>query len=207
MHPREPHLQAHGRPSVVQLLIEVALIVFSILLALSFESCREHRKQRERAESALHAIRAEIETNKTAIAASLPLQRAQLASLREMAAADGRQPLRLSSALAPPRLTSSAFDTATMTGALSAADFETILAISRAYTAQRWTARFEDGWMRVVLSPDAWDQRNASRSASLLLGVLTEYVAVETKIDAAYDDVLRRVRGDETSSAAAAPSR
>jgi hypothetical protein len=40
-----------------------------------------------------------------------------------------------------------------MTGALSAAEFKTILAISRAYTAQRWTARFEDGWMRVLRSP------------------------------------------------------
>ena len=98
----------------------------------------------------------------------------------------------------------SAFDTATTTGALRTADFECVLAISRAYAAQRWTERIEDGWIRIVSSSDAWDEKNARRSASLLLGVLTEYIAVETRLDAAYDDAIGRLHAEDSGSSATA---
>lgn len=192
MHSREPHLPSNHKLSVGHLLIEVVMIVFSILLPLSLESWHEQRKQHELTAAALRAIRTELEANKRAIDASLPLQRAQLASLQKFVDATD-QPLRLTTGITPPVHMSSAFETANTTGALNTVGFDAVLAISRAYAARRWMARIEDSWVRVVYSFDAWDQKNVRRSASLPIGALTEYITVETRLGAAYDDVITRM--------------
>jgi hypothetical protein len=193
MHPKEPQLGGHGRPSLVQILTEATMIVFSILLALSVESCRERHKQQELADLALRAIRAEIVSNRKAIDGSLPLQRSQAKALQGIASATSPQPLRITSGMAPPSLTRSAFETATMTGALSGADLETVMAISHAYSYHSWMTRSEDAWLRVVLSSDSWIPDTSGRTAGLLLGVLNEYIRLETRLEAAYDDVLTRL--------------
>jgi hypothetical protein len=70
---------------------------------------------------------------------------------------------------------------------------DTVMAISHAYSYQSWMTRSEDAWLRVVLSPDVWSPDKSGRTASLLLGVLNEYIRVETRLVAAYEEGFPRL--------------
>jgi hypothetical protein len=196
MHPREPKLKEGGRFSFGHLLLEVVMIVFSILLALSVESCHEQRKQRELANIALAGIRAELVSNKEQIALRLPYQKQQIEALNAIVAAnqEGKPtPLKMTYGMAPPLLMSSAFEAATATNALARTDYETVLKISRVYTFQRSLIREEDAWIKVVTSLDSWDIKNAGTSAGLLAGFLKEYTTGEERLVARLDEVITRI--------------
>jgi hypothetical protein len=74
-----PRRWRRGLPRV---LVESALIVFSVLVALAVDEWRDSRRQRVRAEAALVAILSELEANRAAI------ERARDASVNRRATRD-----------------------------------------------------------------------------------------------------------------------
>lgn len=76
-----------GRPRaespLFRILLESALIVLSILLALGVNEWRENRRDAERRASALADLRAEIAASREAVERTLPYHREILVNLRE----------------------------------------------------------------------------------------------------------------------------
>lgn len=135
------------RASLPKLLFESLLIVFSILLALAVSQCSDRRSREERAEVALRNIRSEITTNAASLRQSVPYHREMLARL-DVLLTDSVAEVRSQSmfetlakiaprGLQPPTLSSTAWDMAIMTDAVSRTDYTRVYALSRLYQLQK----------------------------------------------------------------------
>jgi hypothetical protein len=196
MHPHETHLQEGHRLSLGRLLLEVVMIVFSILLALSLESCHQKRQHRETAAVALERIRAEISENTSALLLRLPLHEQEIRIFGRLAANPRARlgpkdsiPLGLN----PPLLSATAFEAAMSTQALGYMSYEDVLAISRAYNVQRRMALIENNWLPLLMSPAALDPRHRADIYAMKHGLISEYVAVEKMLLAAYDQASSQI--------------
>src|SRR5687767_13603490 len=80
---------AHTRSrSLLQILLEVALITTGVFLGLAGEQWRQDRQQRESAQASLRRFRAEIETNRKAVSAVKDYHATLLKSLKAYLAED-----------------------------------------------------------------------------------------------------------------------
>lgn len=133
--------------SVPKLLFESMLIVFSILLALAVSEYSERNNRKERAEVALQNIHLEIGTNAAALRRTIPYHTAMLKRL-DLSLADSVATLRsrgvfetlgeiAPQGLQPPSLSSTAWDMATMTDAVSRTDYAKVYELSRLYQLQK----------------------------------------------------------------------
>lgn len=193
MHPREPHVLGGHRLSIGRLLVEVVMIVFSILLALSLESYHERRQHRELAATALERIHSEMADNADSIRKVLPVQEKVLDVFARLAAnpdlrlgPEDNLPLGLN----PPTLSTTAYEAALATQASSYMRYDDVLAFSRAYNLQRRMALVENGWVPLLISPFALDERHRSDFYSLKHGLLGEYREIEKQLLKMYDGVL-----------------
>jgi hypothetical protein len=133
--------------SIPKLLFESVLIVFSILLALAVSECSERSNREERAEVALQNIHLEIGTNAAALRSAIPYHTGMLQRL-DLLLADSAATLRsrgvfgtlnviAPEGLQPPSLSTTAWDMAILTDAVSRTDYAKVCELSRLYQLQR----------------------------------------------------------------------
>ena len=198
MHPVDRvHLPAKG-VSIGHLLMETAMIVFSVLLALSLESWREHRKQQALAHEALVNVRAELAHNIAAITAQLPRQRQVAedlqAALRDLAAK--QQPLPAQAPLNPPLLTAAAWQAAMTTQAVSHMDFRTVQKLASVYETQKWMDRIEDGWLRFVTAPHGGNPEAERQWLRSMQFVVLVYIETEQSLAAKAQQAISALPAD-----------
>lgn len=121
-----------------RLLVESALIVFSVLLALAVDEWRDHRASLARSREALSAITTELKSNREAVQRTSEFHAGVHAKLREFAAAG--KPIDLSQlhggVFQPATLLQSAWITARDTGALEPLPFSLVSELSKTYEYQ-----------------------------------------------------------------------
>lgn len=187
--PLSRHLALKAGP----ILLEVTLIVFSILLALGVDSCRERHAKRELADAALANIRAEIELNQATLERVLPGHRGLRARLAEaMARLERGEDADTQVDFTPLNMISAAWETAATTQALEPVEFQKVQLLARLYTGQRWIQRFDDAWMAATLNPQ--NRLPAMRRVylSTLLGLIENYIGVEEELQRNFAAVLSR---------------
>lgn len=124
-----------GLPRVI---VESALIVFSVLLALAVDEWRDNRSQRVRTEAALAAILSELEANRAAMQRARDLHESIATRLQAMQES-GTMPTRdeaSSGLFRPARVISTAWASAREAGALDELPYDLVLSLSRLYGSQ-----------------------------------------------------------------------
>ena len=181
MHPKEPKL-IH-RQGIGGLLLEGAMIVFSILLALGLENWNEHRKESLRCRTALVQIRKEIAWNRLEMAGVLEEHRIKIEALQR--AADSysgkiKGNVVIDAALSFPEHRSIVFNAAMSGRSLGPLDYETILPIMESYSSHAWLLKFEDTWFQCVLQFDQDSGRSRmANQLGRLAGILQNYRQIE----------------------------
>ncbi len=188
-----------------RIIVESALIVFSILLALAVNEWERTREDVELATQALAAFQREIRQNRARLEDVGPYRRglrdviARMADSGELASSDEFQATVGLEALRPAFLTSTVWETALTTGALPHIDFDLVNALSLTYSLQARLEEFSRTGMP-QLARGGWvtseNMHGAIREVTVYLGELSRS---EAELLAAYDEVLRIL--DEAASA------
>lgn len=134
--------EKHESP-IRRILVESALIVFSILLAFAANQWNDARKQRTLVERSLHSVREEIAGNAKRVEERLPYHRKLEtqtfradSSKRVHSYADFKLAAPDWSGFENPELDGTAWQTAITLGAVSGMGFDTVKALSRLYAFQ-----------------------------------------------------------------------
>lgn len=202
MHPAEKRSLSHGPFNWVTLLVEMAMIVFSILLALNLEAWREGRKEREQAHIALQNISSEIRQNRKALSAVIPMHHKFTADLQKTidrlselkkSGAGKESGLGLNFELRPPHLYQAAWQTVLSTQSLKKTDYQTILAIAELYEMQRWMSLIEEKVLQAMLTPGAFDEKNVSQFLTMVYLLYRDYTTLEERLVGHYDTTLKKI--------------
>jgi hypothetical protein len=202
MHPIEKRSLKHGPFDWLTLFLEMAMIIFSILLALNLESWREGRKEREQARIALQNISSEIRQNRKAVSAAIPLHhkftdhlQEKIAKFNELEKAGGykKKELGIDFELRPPHLYQTAWQTVLSTQALKRTDYQTILAIAELYEMQRWMSLIEEKILQAMLAPGAFDPKNLTMFLTMVYMLYRDYTSLEERLVGQYDHALKRI--------------
>jgi hypothetical protein len=202
MHPAEKRSLGHGPFNGVTLVVETAMIVFSILLALSLESWHEGRKEREQARIALRNISSEIRQNRKAVSTVIPMHHRFTADLqktirelsaRKQTAAGKDEGLGLNFELRPPHLYQAAWQTVLSTQSLKRTDYPTILAIAELYEMQRWMSLIEEKILQAMLTPGAFAEKNVAQFLTMVFLLYSDYTKLEESLVGHYDRTLKRI--------------
>ena len=130
-------LQARGP----ELILEAALIVFAVLVALAVDEWNEGREFRELAEIARMAVMAELKGNQDELETSAPTVQAILDEVTDVVqrleAGEMVTEARLSGEL--PDFSDAAWETARATGSMARMDYEWVLRTARVYETQELT--------------------------------------------------------------------
>ena len=138
----------HTHPSrtespIRRILVESALIVISILLALAANQWADARKQRALTARAFNALRAEISGNAERVRAGLPYHRSLEASSHRADSlglvhtyADFKRNVPNWSGFEQPEYDGTAWQSAVTLGAVANMGFDTVQVLSRLYTLQ-----------------------------------------------------------------------
>ncbi len=202
MHPIEKRSLQHGSFNWLTFFLEMAMIVFSILLALSLESWREGRREKEQARIALKNISSEILQNKKEVSAVIPKHHEFIANLQEQiakfnalvkAGVDKEKHMQINFQLNPPHLFQAAWQTVLSTQSLKRTDYQTILAIAELYEQQRWMSLIEEKIVQAMLSPGAFDEKNVSQFLKMVFMLYSDYTKLEERLVGQYDATLKKI--------------
>ena len=115
----------------------------------------------------------------------MPLQERALAAFRRLAA-DPRAALTADElailGLNPPLLSTTAFDAAIATQALSYMSYDDVVALSRSYQVQGRMRLIENEWLPLATGPVAIDERHRAEYFAIKHGVLGEYLMIEKNL-------------------------
>jgi hypothetical protein len=202
MHPIEKRSLKHGPFDWLTLFLEMAMIIFSILLALNLESWREGRKEREQARVALRNIASEIRQNRKAVSTAIPMHHQFTGHLQETIAkldalevsgVKKEKGIGIDFELRPPHLYQTAWQTVLSTQALKRTDYQTILAIAELYEMQRWMSLIEEKVLQAMLAPGAFDPKNLPRFLTMVYMLYRDYTSLEERLVGHYDSTLKRI--------------
>jgi len=202
MHPIEKRSLERKPFHWLTFLLEMVMIVFSILLALSLESWREGRREKEQARIALQNISSEIRQNRKAVSAAIPLHHKFIANLQaaraklnelEETGGDKKKEVRMDFELNPPHLYQAAWQTVLSTQSLKRTDYQTILAIAELYEKQRWMSLVEEKIVQAMLNPAAFDEKNAPKFLMVVYMLYRDYTKLEETLVGQYDRTLKRI--------------
>jgi hypothetical protein len=181
LHPKEPRL-IH-RQGIGGLVLEGAMIVLSILLALGLENWNEHRKESARCRTALVQIRKEIAWNRREMAGVLEEHGVKIEALRSAAgiySGKNKGNAVIDATLSFPEHRSIVFNAAMTGRTLGPLDYETILPIMECYSSHAWLLKFEDTWFQCVLQFDMdVDRSRMANQLGRLAGILQNYRQIE----------------------------
>lgn len=185
-----------------RVLVESALIVFSILLALAADGWWESRKERLLAEQALDSFIQEIRANRESLQRIMPYHAGLYSQFQALSSAgpvltfgdlrriEGFQGFR------PAFLTDTAWRTALATGALVHMDYEIVARLSALYTLQQ---RFvETSRPDFIQGAGAWTDANIGSTVLSALLYLGDVTAGEQGLLESYELVLNALgAGDD----------
>ena len=136
---REPR----ARRRLPDLIVESAMIVLSVLLALAANGWADSRKQHRLEQQAHASFIREIRANRALVARALPYHEALTRAVIAVDASGGvpsyaawKKRVPIWSGLEPPDLSATAWQSALTTGAISGRPFGEVTALSRLYTVQ-----------------------------------------------------------------------
>jgi hypothetical protein len=139
----EPRQEPAGESPIRRIIVESALIVFSILLALAVGQCADARKQNALTDRALHAIRDEIAGNAERVVAALPYHRTLEGETHRADSlgvvhsyADFKRGAPNWSGFRNPELDATAWQSAITMGVVPNIGFDTVRTLSRLYALQ-----------------------------------------------------------------------
>jgi type II secretory pathway pseudopilin PulG len=179
-----------------ELLLESAMIVLSVLLALAASSWADSRKHDRLANQALQSFEQEIRANRARIAAVLPYQDSLTAAVLRADSlggihtyADWRRFFPSWSGFRPPDVTSSAWQSALSTGALSDIPYGTVAELSDLYNIQSKLDGFSLSYLPVIDFADAAMPGSVRKMRVYMQTVLSFERGLVTR----YDSTLQRL--------------
>jgi hypothetical protein len=190
MHPKEPRL--HPARGMTGILIEAAMIVLSILLALGLENWNEHRKEERRCREALHLIRDELVQNREEMAKWVHGHRAKAAELMHASEAIGRGgnvSVEANAVFASHN--STAFEVAVNSRALNTLEYRTLLSLTESYAAHDWLRNLEETYFQMVLEVNREEKRKGiAMQLRLAASILENYADLEKETLKQYDSAV-----------------
>ncbi len=186
----------------VDLAVQSAMIVLSVLLALAASSWADARKQQRLADQALQSFAQEIRANRARVARLLPYHDSltvaalRADSLRSVHSyADWQHAYPGWSGFAPPDLTTAAWQSALATGALTNIRYDRVAALSNVYTIQNKLDSFNTSYIPLFDFSDAAMPSTVRRMHAYSATVLS----FERTLISSYDETLDLI-GSATAS-------
>ena len=161
-----PNKTAHRWSRVA---LEIASIVFAVLVALGTNAWYTHHQEQALVLDVLANVRVELETNLNAVRSALPyhqMLRDTLMHVIEEGSVDAFDLRGVWRGAQAPALESTAYETASITQALSLMPFETASTLARVYREQAALNALFDRYLEAILTTD-------SRDAERLLGLVS----------------------------------
>ncbi len=143
------------RSGLLKAALEVALIGVGVFLGLAGEQWRQSREQHEQAHAALRRFQAEIETNRSAVAAVTGYHATVLKSMSAYLSADetARKKLEVPlEGLRPAMFEHTAWDLALATQSLAHIDSELAFTLARVYNVQQNYTELTRGIVQTMYS-------------------------------------------------------
>lgn len=181
----------HRSKSLLKIGLEVLLISAGVFLGLMGEQWRERAQHHELAEESLRRFRAELRTNRGAVASVKDKHAAKLKDLQSYFAADpgARQKLAVpDTGLDPAFMEHAAWDLALATQSLAYIDSDLAFAISHVYTVQQQLDELTRAITHVMYS--------TPNIGAFLGGVATYFgdcTLIEPRLLTIYDEILPRL--------------
>ena len=179
-------------------IVESALIVISILLALALDEWQEDLEIQELIDRSIVNFQNELTQNKSRIEDIGVYHRGVLQVLQRRTFTSDSESLEefrnIMEALQPIVLTSSAWATAVATGALGRMDYELVSALTLTYNTQ---LRFDDDYrstLRLLLSPINLNQENLPITTYNAGRFVTDVTSAESELSVYYAQTLELIR-------------
>jgi hypothetical protein len=180
------------REKIPELILEAAMVVFAVVVALGVDEWRENRQNAELANRALAGIAAEIESNRKELAENEVANQALLARVQE-AASDSVLPDSLGINFEYSLISSSAWETAQVTRATQFIPLERVQTLAKVYGLQTLFQASQDKVMDFILSVGEIADREPERIPHLILGPLGSAVGMGGLLVQVYDTTLARL--------------
>lgn len=180
-----------------RILVESALIVVSILLALAVSEFERNREDEELATQALTAFDREIRQNRARLEDVGPYRQGlrnvigRMAESGNLESSDAFQATIGLEALRPAFLTSTVWETALTTGALPHIEFDVVNALSLTYSLQARLEEFSRTGMPDLARGGYVPGAGMTGAISEVIVYLGELNRSEAELLAAYEEVLR----------------
>ena len=178
-------------------IVESALIVISILLALALDEWQEDLEIQELIDRSIVNFQNELTQNKSRIEDIGVYHRGVLQVLQRRTFVSDSESLEefrnIMEALQPIVLTSSAWETAVATGALGRMDYELVSALTLTYNTQ---LRFDDDYrstLRLLLSPINLNKENLPITTYNAGRFVTDVTSAESELSVYYAQTLELI--------------
>ncbi len=179
-------------------IVESALIVISILLALALDEWQEDLEIQELIDRSIVNFQNELTQNKSRIEDIGVYHRGVLQVLQRRTFARDSESLEefrnIMEALQPIVLTSSAWETAVATGALGRMEYELVSALTLTYNTQ---LRFDDDYrsmLRLLLSPINLNEENLPITTYNAGRFVTDVTSAESELSVYYAQTLELIK-------------
>jgi hypothetical protein len=176
----------------LELGLEAVLVVVSVLLALGLDSWHERREHDAVAREALHALRAELVTNRKQVEDRLAYHRALADSLR----ADPNHKVTLR----PAFVLTDAWESAEATGAVGYMDYGTASALGRVYALEGFYDDLTRSATQALYSTSLMGGRPEGHDRTqrdVWQPILADFISVESALTSQYDRTLDTI-GERT---------
>ena len=185
-------------------IVESALIVISILLALALDEWQEDLEIQELIDRSIVNFQNELTQNKSRIEDIGVYHRGVLQVLQRRTFARDSESLEefrnIMEALQPIVLTSSAWETAVATGALGRMEYELVSALTLTYNTQ---LRFDDDYrsmLRLLLSPINLNKENLPITTYNAGRFVTDVTTAESELSVYYAQTLELIKQFESEN-------
>jgi len=184
---------------VPELVLQCALIVFSIVLALAVDQWQGERSDRDLALQSLDGFEREIGANrakledKTDYYVTLRDVVPRMDSAGKLRTADEFYDMLGVQSFQPPALQATAWQTAVATGALRLLDYPTVDALSRAYNQQARYERVSESRMPEFLRTGTAPQGATRAMVRATLLYMDDEVREEKSLAAEFDNALAKI--------------
>ena len=179
-------------------IVESALIVISILLALTLDEWQEDLEIQELIDRSIVNFQNELTQNKSRIEDIGVYHRGVLQVLQRRTFVSDSESLEefrnIMEALQPIVLTSSAWETAVATGALGRMEYELVSALTLTYNTQ---LRFDDDYrstLRLLLSPINLNKENLPITTYNAGRFVTDVTSAESELSVYYAQTLELIK-------------
>jgi len=168
-----------------QLLVQAVLVVFSVLLALAMQSCREAQLNKELAQQALRNFASEIRVNQKEVEEALAYNRTLVDRLRQNPASG--------ITWKPALIRDSAWETAQASGAAHYLDFSVISIVVEIHEIHEQYKRFTTINVQIIYEANMRGASLEGRTSSPFLNSVYDLMLREQWLLEKYKEALERI--------------